>query len=77
MRLNESHNENVFSKTFKMNLTPKSKILLLKIENWIILFQDWLNFHSLKWDSTSKNLKVQITNVANNDVYIKKREKRK
>jgi len=27
----------------------ESEILLLKIENWAIVFQDWLNFHSLRF----------------------------
>jgi len=34
------------NKTFRMNLILESEILLLKIENWATLFQDWLNFHS-------------------------------
>jgi len=42
---------------FKVNLTLKSEISFLKVENWAIFFQDWLNFHSLEWDdSILKNL---------------------
>ena len=38
-------------------MSVKSEILFLKrIENSIILFQDWQNFLSLVWNSSPKNL---------------------
>jgi len=55
--------DGLFSKTFKMNSILKSEISLLKIENRATLFQDWLNFHSLQWNSTSK--KLESTTPAN------------
>jgi len=45
-------------KHFKWIITPKNKISFLKIENWITLFQNWLNFHYLKGDS--KNLESNL-----------------
>ena len=31
-------------KTFRVNLILRNENSFLKIENWAILFQDWLNF---------------------------------
>ena len=38
-------------KIFRVNLTLKNEISILKIEDRAILFQDWFDFHSLERDS--------------------------
>ena len=65
----------IYKKTIKRTLTAKLlikfldwislwrvEISLLKIKNWAALFQNWLNFHFLEWESTSKNLESKYSN---------------
>jgi len=48
----------VLSKTFRMKLTLKSEILLLKIEP--LFFQDELSFHSLEISKNLENMCISI-----------------